>query len=96
MQDNISTLPTSNDAVNQGDIDFIKSICGVNTSSDASISLTMLLYVTIICFIVSSPQIEDILTKYLEFTCNSTFLLNITKSAIFFCLAYVLFYYLMK
>lgn len=96
MQDNIATLPTSNDPPNPGDIEFIKSLYGGSDTDSVSISITMLLYITVICFIVSSPQIEDILTKYLEFTCNSSLLLNLTKSALFFALAYILFYYLMK
>ena len=67
MQDNIATLPTSSDQPNQGDVDLIKSICGVNGGGEVgTISITMLLYATIICFIVSSQQIEDILTRYLS------------------------------
>ena len=90
MQDNISTLPTTNDQPNPGDIDLVKSIFSVDTNSP-SFSIQILLYVTIIYFVVSTPQVEDFLTRYLEFTCNSAFLLNVTKSVIFFGIAYILF-----
>ena len=96
MQDIISTLPTTNDQVNIQDLDTIKTLFNIQESQQAILSIQMFIYITILYFIVSCPQIENILTRYVECTSNSVMVLNVVRSIIFFVLLYLLFTYLIK
>ena len=96
MQDTISTLPTTNDQVNIKDLDTIKSLFNIQETQNAILSIQMFIYITILYFIVSSPQIENILTRYVECTSNSVMLLNVVRSIIFFVVMYLLFTYVIK
>jgi uncharacterized membrane protein len=96
MQDIISTLPTTNDQVNIKDLDTIKTLFNIQETQNAILSIQMFIYITILYFIVSSPQIENILTRYVECTSNSVMVLNVVRSIIFFVLLYLLFTYLIK
>lgn len=95
MQDNISTLPTTNDTANPSDIDTINSMFVVHKQSNTS-DISKFVYIAIIYFIISSSPVEDFLTTYVECTCNSPFLLNVAKAILFCICIYVLFTYLIK
>ena len=96
MQDTISTLPTTDDAPIPKNIETIQNIFKIDDSSGSVISVQVLLYITILYFVISSSPIEDMLTRYIEFTANSTIALNVARSILFFGIAYLLFTYLIK
>ena len=92
MQDKIETLPTDNSSPNENHIQTIKTLFDIKDKKKPPQPVpckTNYIAPLLIFIVISSDFVEDLLTKYLEFTANSRTSLLIVKTLLFGALLYI-------